>query len=46
MPPVLKVLTMNGLSLVVEESMLSGETQEENQDGEDDKLTGIAGYPS
>ena len=45
-PPVLKVLTMNGLSLVVEESTLSGETREGNEDGEDDKLTGIAGSPS
>ena len=45
-PPVLKVLTLNGLSLVVEESTLSGETKEGNEDGEDDELTGVAGYPS
>ena len=45
-PPVLKVLTINGLSLVVEESTLSGETGEGNEDGEDSKLTGVAGSPS
>ena len=45
-PPVLKVLAINGLSLVVEESKLSGETKEGNEDGEDDELTGVAGYPS
>ena len=45
-PPVLKVLTINGLSLVVEESTLSGETQEGNEDGKDDELTGVAGSPS
>ena len=45
-PPVLKVLTMNGLSLVVEESTLSGETREGNKDGEESELTGVAGSPS
>ena len=45
-PPVLKVLTINGLSLVVEESTLSGETREGNEDGEDSELTDVAGSPS
>ena len=45
-PPVLKVLTMNGLSLVVKESTLSGQKKEGNKDGEDDELTGVAGSPS
>ena len=45
-PPVLKVLTINGLSLVVEEPTLSGETQEGNEEGEDNELTGVAGSPS
>ena len=45
-PPVLKVLTINGLSLVVQGSTLSGETQEGNEDGEEDELTCIAGSPS
>ena len=45
-PPVLKVLTMNSLSLVVEESTLSGKTQKGNEDGEDNELTGLAGSPS
>ena len=45
-PPVLKVLTINGLSLVVEESTLSGEKREGNEDGEDHELTGVAGSPS
>ena len=45
-PPVLKVLTMNGLSLVVEGSTLSGETQEGNKQDEDNELTGVAGPPS
>ena len=42
MPPVFKVLTKNGLSLVVEESTLSGETGEGDKDGEDSKLAGVA----
>ena len=41
-PPVLKVLTINGLSLVVEESTFSGETGEGDKDGEDSELTGVA----
>ena len=41
-PPVLKVLTINGLSLVVEGSTLSGETQEGNEEDEDNELTGVA----
>ena len=45
-PPVLKVLTMNGLSLVVEESTLLGETREGDEDGKDDELTGVARSPS
>ena len=45
-PPVLKVLTNNGLSLVVEESTLSGEAGEGNKDGGDSELTGVAGSPS
>ena len=45
-PPVLKVLTINGLSLVVEESTLSGETQEGNEEDKDNELTGVAGSPS
>ena len=45
-PPVLKVLTIKGLSLVVEESTLSGETGEGNEGGEDSELTGVAGSPS
>ena len=45
-PPVLKVLTINGLSLVVEGSTLSGETQEGNEEDEDNELTGVAGPPS
>ena len=46
-PPVLKVLTINGLSLVVKESTLSGETGEgDDKDGEDCELTGVAGFPS
>ena len=45
-PPVFKVLTINGLLLVVEEWTLSGETQEENEEGEDNKLAGVAGSPS
>ena len=44
-PPVLKVLTINGLSLVVEGSTLSGETQEGNEEDEDNELTGVAGPP-
>ena len=45
-PPVLKVLTINGLSLVVKESRLSGETQEGNEEGKDNQLTCVAGSPS
>ena len=45
-PPVLKVLTINGLSPVVEESTLPGETGEGNKDGEDSELTDVAGSPS
>ena len=45
-PPVLKVLKINGLSLVVEESTLSGETQEGNEEDKDNELTGVAGSPS
>ena len=46
-PPVLKLLTINGLSLVVKESTLSGETGEyDDKDGEECKLTGVAGFPS
>ena len=46
-PPVLKVLTVNGLSLVVEYLTLSGETAEgDNKDGDDCELTGVAGFPS
>ena len=45
-PPVLKVLTINGLSLVVKESTLSGETQEGNEEDEDNELTGVARSPS
>ena len=45
-PPVLKVLTINVLSLLVEESTLSGETREGNQDGKGDDVTGVAGPPS
>ena len=45
-PPVLKVLTINSLSLVVEGSTLSGETQEGNEEDEDNELTGVAGPPS
>ena len=41
-PPVLKALTINGLSLVVEESTLSGGTGEGDEDGEDSELTGVA----
>ena len=45
-PPVLKVLTINGLSLVVKELTLSGETGEGDKDVEDSELTGVAGFPS
>ena len=45
-PPVLKVLTINGLSLVVEESTLPGETQDGHEEDEDNELTGVAGSPS
>ena len=46
-PPVLKVLTINGLSLVVEESTLSGETGEgDDRDGEEYKSTDVAGFSS
>ena len=45
-PPVLKILTINGLSLVVEGSTLSGETQEGIEEDEDNELTGVAGPPS
>ena len=45
-PPVLKVLTINGLSLVVEELTLSGETQEGNEEGKCNDLAGFARSPS
>ena len=45
-PPVLKVLTINGLSLVVVELTLSGETQEGSEEDEGNQLTGVAGSPS
>ena len=45
-PPVLKALTINGLSLVVEESTLSGGTGKGDKDGEESELTGIARFPS
>ena len=47
MPPVLKVLNINSLSLIVEELTLSGETGEgDDKDGDDNELTGVAGFPS
>ena len=45
-PPVLEVLTINGLSLVGEESTLSGETQAGNEEDENNELTGVPGSPS
>ena len=45
--PVLKVLTINGLSLVVKESTLTGGIGEgDNKDGEDCELTSVAAVPS
>ena len=45
-PPVLKVLTINCLSLVVKESTLSGETGEgDDKLGDESKLPGVARFP-
>ena len=46
-PPVLKVLTIKGLSLTVEDSTISGETGEgEDEDRRDCELTGVADISS
>ena len=46
-PPVLKVLSINGLSLVGKESTITGETGEgDDRDGEEYKSTNVAGFSS